>query len=141
MKKILLLLPVLAVLLASCLKDDLDLASLTTNPLDLDYDGPPLVVIVSDTVVVMEGQQGQPEDTVFTMRAHVRSELLSPGTFWAWSVKNLQTGTVTSSANGQSDFSVFVSQVVNGTTHCFAFTLVVMHSRTKSYTYCRTAEW
>jgi hypothetical protein len=49
MKRLAPLLSLLMLLSSACLKDDLDPAALTTNPLDPDYSGPALIELVSDT--------------------------------------------------------------------------------------------
>ena len=132
----------LAILCSSCIKDDLAPANLTTNPIDLDYNGTPLLVLASDTVRFTTDFNGNPEDTILEQRIHVRSELLSPLTAWAWSVKNLTTGQVTTSTeSGFNDAYTPIHHVVNGSTHCFEYTLYVYYFPTKPYTFCSTATW
>lgn len=140
MRRILLLIAV-PLLLTACLKDDLDPATLTTNPLDPDYNGTPLVVLVHDTVRVLNDFNGLPVDTVFEQKVRVRTELLSPLASWTWSVKNLNTGVTTPDPSHLPEYTSTVHHVINGSTHCFEYTLIAQFSPTKPYTYCGLAAW
>ncbi len=137
-RALLFLLPVLLGL-AGCMKEDIDPAKLTTNPLDPDYNGPALIELVSDTTrIVYSG--GMPVDTVVEQTVHVRTDLLAPGTSWKLYVNQVNTGVV-------FDYSseIPVSQdrayhhVVPGVSYCYDYQLVVQFSRTKAWRYCTVA--
>lgn len=136
MKNRLALVLMLAVILPSCLKDDLDPASLTTNPLDEDYDGPALIVPGAYTVNAITDMNGDTISYDVLLVAHVRTELLPPLTSWIWTV-NGETGT----NQGMDDYVKVVHQAVNGSTYCFDCHLTVEFYPTKSYTICTTATW
>lgn len=125
--------------LAGCLKDDIDPAKLTSNPLDPDYDGPALIELVSDTTrIVYSGPIRV--DTVVEQTIHVRTELLAPGTIYKLYVTQVNTGTV---FDYSSDFPPpqdrSYHHVVPGVAYCYDYRLVVQYSKTKAYRYCTTA--
>lgn len=140
MKRALLFLLPLVLCFAGCLKDDLDPAALTSNPLDPDYDGPALVELVSDTTrIVYSG--GMPVDTVVEQTVHVRTDLLAPGTDWKLYVTQVNTGEVFdygSELPPPDDHSYH--HVVAGTSYCFDYQLKVQFSLTKAWRYCTVAE-
>lgn len=137
MKNILILLSAL-LFLSACMKDELDPAALTTNPLDLAYDGTPLIVLDHDTVVVVDGPIGSPPDTVFRQTVRVRTELLSPLTSWTWQVTK-PSGQVVDYSSISPTFTSEVSNAQVGSTYCFKYTLIVQYSPTKPYTICSVA--
>jgi hypothetical protein len=130
-----------SMLLSSCLKDDLDPATLTTNPLDLDYDGTPLVVLDHDTLRIVTDLNGFPIDTVLEQNVRVRTDLLPPLTGWTWTVKDLTTGVVTNTTNNSPEYTSTVYHPVIGSTHCYEYILQVQYSPTKPYSYCSVAAW
>lgn len=140
MKRALFLLLPLAIGLSGCLKDTLDPAALTSNPLDPDYTGPALIELVSDTTrIVYSG--GQPVDTVVEQTIHVRTDLLAPGTTWTLYITQVNTGQVFDYGNGLpplSDHSYH--HVRSGTSYCFDYQLKVQFSLTKVWRYCTVAE-
>ena len=139
MKRLLWSIPLLVLGLSSCLKDDLDPAKLTSNPLDPDYDGPALIELVSDTTRVIFNN-GLPVDTVVEQTIHINDDLLPPGTDYALYVTLVNTGEV-------FDYSSAVPvpqerpyhHVVAGTSYCFDYRLKVQFSLTKSYAFCTIA--
>lgn len=137
-RAILLMLP-LALCLAGCLKDDLDLADRTSNPLDPDYDGPALIELVSDTArIVYAG--GMPTDTVVEQHVHVRTDLLPPGTDYALYVTLENTGEIFDySGTGIVPTERPYHHVVPGVSYCYDYQLKVQFSLTRAYTYCTTA--
>lgn len=139
MKRALFLLLPVALGLSGCLKDDLDPAALTSNPLDPDYSGPALVELVSDTTrIVYSG--GQPVDTLVEQTVHVRTDLLSPGTDWKLYVTQVNTGEVFdySDETPPSQERPY-HHVVPGTSYCFDYQLKVQFSLTKAWRYCTVA--
>ncbi len=137
--KNLLLLIIVCLALTACLKDDLDTAALTTNPLDPAYDGTPLVVLVSDTVKLVDAAFPLPPDTVYQQTVRVRTELLSPLTGWSWQVTNLSTGEVVNSLSNSPTYTSEVPNAHSGLTYCFKYTLIVQYTPTKPYTICGVA--
>lgn len=138
-RKLFLLLPVVLGLTA-CLKDDLDPAALTTNPLDPDYTGPALVELVSDTTRVVT-LNGIALDTIVEQTIHVRSDLLKPGTDWDLYVTLVNTGEVydySSDTPPSNERRYF--HVVPGVAYCFDYQLKVQYSLTKAWRYCTVAE-
>lgn len=139
MKRALLFLLPLALGLSGCLKDDLDPAALTSNPLDPDYNGPALIELVSDTTrIVYAGTM--PLDTVVEQTVHVRTDLLAPGTDWDLYVTKVNTGEVfdySSELPPPQDRAYH--HVVPGVAYCYDYQLVVQFSRTKAWRYCTTA--
>lgn len=130
----------LALVLSGCLKDDLDPAALTSNPLDPDYTGPALIELVSDTTrIVYSG--GLPVDTVVEQTIHVREDLLPANTNWKLYVTLVNTGEVFDYGS-----EVPPSQdrpyhhVVSGMSYCYDYQLKVQFSLTKAWRYCTVAE-
>lgn len=125
-------------LLASCLKDDLDVASLNTNPLDRDYEGAPVVVLEEESTQVnpVPGVM----DTVYRQTVRVRTDLLPPLTTWTWRVKDLATGEEMNIDNGGETLTMTKHHAVLGTSYCFRYILMVQFVETKPYTYCGVAE-
>ena len=138
MKNLLVLLTA-CLLLSACLKDDLDPAKLTTNPLDPAYDGTPLVVLERDTIKLVNNPGGLPPDTVFQQTVRVRTELLSPLTDWTWQVTNQSTGEVVNSSSTSPTYTSEVSHAHIGETYCFKYTLIVQYTPTKPYSICGVA--
>lgn len=140
MKRLVPLLSLLMLLSSACLKDDLDPAALTTNPLDPDYTGPALVELVSDTTRIVY-QGGMPVDTVVEQTVQVRTDLLPPGTDWKLYVTLVNTGEV---FDYSSETLVPAERpyhhVVPGTSYCFDYQLKVQFSLTKAWRYCTVAE-
>lgn len=139
MKRALFFLLPLALCLAGCLKDDLNPAALTSNPLDPDYDGTALIELVSDTTrIVYAG--GMPTDTVVEQTVHVRTDLLAPGTDWKLYATLENTGEIFdySSENPVPQERLY-HHVVMGTSYCFHYQLKVEFSLTKAYRYCTVA--
>jgi len=125
--------------LAGCLKDDLDPAGLTSNPLDPDYNGPALIELVSDTArIVYSGPVHV--DTVVEQTIHVRADLLAPGTDYTLYVTLVNTGEV---FDYSSEFPPpedrAYHHVVPGVSYCYDYQLKVQFSKTKVYRYCTTA--
>ena len=129
----------LALSLVGCLKDDLDPAKLTSNPLDQDYDGPALIELVSGTTrIVYDGLT--PVDTVVEQTIQVRADLLAPGTDYKLYVTLVNTGEVfdySSEIPPAQDRAYH--HVVPGVAYCYDYQLVVQFSRTKAYRFCTTA--
>lgn len=140
MKRLVPLLSLLMLLSSACLKDDLDLAALTTNPLDPDYTGPALVELVSDTTRIVY-QGGMPVDTVVEQTVQVRTDLLPPGTDWKLYVTLVNTGEV---FDYSSETPVPAERpyhhVLPGTSYCYDYQLKVQFSLTKAWRYCTVAE-
>ncbi|MBP8824668.1 MAG: hypothetical protein KBH07_13585 [Flavobacteriales bacterium] len=138
-RKLLLILP-LVLGLAGCLKDELDLSTLTYNPLDPDYTGPALVELVSDTTRVIT-LNGVAVDTIVEQVIQVRSDLLKPGTDWDLYVTLVNTGEIFdySSDTPPSDYRRYF-HVVPGTSYCFDYQLKVQFSLTKAWRYCTVAD-
>lgn len=139
MKRAFWLIPPLVLGLSGCLKDDLDPAKLTSNPLDPDYDGPALIERESDTTrIVFSG--GTPVDTVVEQVIHVREDLLATGTDYKLYVTLVNTGEVFdySSEIPPSQDRAY-HHVVPGISYCYDYQLVVQFSKTKVYRYCTTA--
>ncbi len=139
MKHALLLLLPLVLGLTACLKDDLDPAALTTNPLDPDYTGPALVELTSDTTRIIMFQNVA-VDTIVEQFINVHSELLKPGTDWKLYVTLVNTGEVFdySSDTPPSDTRRY-HHVVPGESYCFDYQLKVQYSLTKAWRYCTVA--
>ena len=136
-RAVLLILP-LALALAGCLKNDIDPAKLTTNPLDPDYDGPALIELVSDTVrFVYVG--GMPADTVIEQHVHIRTELLPTGTDYALYVTKVNTGVVYDYSDPSTTPDRAYHHVVPGVSYCYDYQLKVLFTLTKPYRYCTTA--
>ncbi len=138
-KSILLFLLPLLLSLSGCLKDDLDPAALTSNPLDRDYNGPALVVLEHDTTRLVN-DPGQPAQLLVEQKVRVRTELLQPLTTWTWRVKNLTTGAVATMEGSSATYTASVPNAVAGTQYCFEYTLLVQFTATKAYSYCTVAE-
>ncbi|MBS1937890.1 MAG: hypothetical protein JSS84_08795 [Bacteroidetes bacterium] len=140
MKRTLYFIVPMVLVLSSCLKDDLNPATLTSNPLDPDYTGPALIELVSDTTrIVYSG--GQPVDTVVEQTVHVRTELLAPGTAWTLYITKMNTGQVFDYGSGlppPSDHSYH--HTTAGTSYCFDYQLKVQFSLTKAWRYCTVAD-
>jgi len=140
MKRTLYFIVPLVLVLSSCLKDDLNPATLTSNPLDPDYTGPALIELVSDTTrIVYSG--GQPVDTVVEQTVHVRTDLLAPGTAWTLYITQVNTGQVFDYGSGlppPSDHSYH--HTTAGTSYCFDYQLKVQFSLTKAWRYCTVAD-
>lgn len=133
-RSLLLLVPLL---LASCLKDDLDLATLNTNPLDRGYEGPPVVVLEEEATMV-NPVPGVP-DTVYRQTVRVREDLLPPHTTWTWRVKDLGTNEVTDHDGGSPTLTMTRHHAVLGTTYCYEYTLMVQYVGIRPYRYCGVA--
>lgn len=132
--------PSLLLSLSACLKDDLDPAGLTSNPLDPAYNGPALIELVSDTTrIVYSGSQ--PVDTVVEQSIHVREDLLPAGTSWELYVTLVNTGQVFDygSEVPPSEDRPY-HHVVPGTSYCYDYQLKVQFSLTKAWRYCTVAE-
>lgn len=140
MKRLAPLLSLLMLLSSACLKDDLDAAMLTTNPLDPGYSGPALIELVSDTTRIVY-TNGMPTDTVVEQAVQVRTDLLSAGTDWKLYVTLVNTGEV---FDYSSENPVPVERpyhhVVPGTSYCYDYQLKVQFSLTKAWRYCTVAE-
>ena len=129
----------LVLALAGCLKDDLDPAGLTSNPLDPDYDGPAVIQLVSDTTRLISFG-GMPTDTVVEQTVLVRADLLPPGTVYKLFVTLVNTGQVfdySSEIPPSTDRAYH--HVMAGVSYCYDYQLVVQFSKTKAYRYCTTA--
>lgn len=134
-----LILPFLVLGLSACLKDDLDPSSLTSNPLDPNYDGPALIERVSDTTrIVYSGMVAV--DTVVEQVVNVREDLLPAGTDHKLYVTLVNTGEVFdySSENPPSQDRAY-HHVVPGVSYCYDYQLKVQFSLTKAWRYCTTA--
>lgn len=140
MRRAFLLILLMALSLAGCLKDDLDPAKLTSNPLDPDYDGPALIELTSDTTrIVYSG--GTPVDTVVEQQVHVRADLLPPGTDYTLYVTLVNTGEVFDySGSGIVPAERPYHHVVPGVSYCYDYQLKVQFSLTKAWRYCTVAE-
>jgi len=134
------LIPVLlsALCLAGCLKDDLDLANRTSNPLDPDYDGPALIELVSDTTRIVYAD-GMPTDIVVEQQVHIRTELLPSGTDYALYVTKVNTGEVYDYSNPDTTPDRAYHHVVPGVSYCYDYQLKVLFTLTKPYRYCTKA--
>lgn len=138
MKAPFLLLFLLPIICGSCLKDEVDIDALTTNPLDPDYTGPALIELDSaSTRIVLE--QGVPPDTAVVPYVHVRTDLLAPGTPWDLYIVKENTGELIdlSSDVPQPDVEYHHAQL--GTNYCWSYRLKVRYSLTKEYRFCTTA--
>ncbi|HMN05647.1 MAG TPA: hypothetical protein PKD45_07965 [Flavobacteriales bacterium] len=140
MKRALLFMLPMVLGLSACLKDDLDPAALTTNPLDPDYTGPALIELVSDTTRIVY-QGGMPTDTVVEQTVQVRTDLLPPGTDWKLYVTLVNTGEVFDYGSElPTPEERPYHHVVPGTSYCFDYQLKVQFSLTKAWRYCTVAE-
>ena len=138
MRRALLLTLPLALCLAGCLKNDIDPAKLTSNPLDPDYNGPPLIELVSDTTrIVYAG--GMPIDTVVEQQVHVHTELLPSGTDYTFYVTKVNTGVVYDYSNPITTQDRAYHHVVPGVSYCYDYQLKVLFTLTKPYHYCTIA--
>lgn len=136
------LLPILALLsigLSACLKDEVDVAALTTNGLDPDYVGPAIIDLVNDTTVILYDQQNQPVDTVVRQLVRVNEALLPPGTIWDLYIVKENTGEIIDHTSDIPQPDSTYHHVQLGTAYCYTYQLKVQYSLTKAYRYCTTA--
>ena len=136
MKRVLLLLlPVLA-LLASCYKDDVDISTLTTNPLDPDYTGPSFISVTgNDTYAV---------DTTFNQEVYVTVDASQfPGNgAYQLRVEEINNGDVTllpQDSGTPHDFTFTNFNVDVGTEYCYRISVEIQFSHTREEGYCATA--
>ncbi len=125
--------------LSSCLKDEVEVAALTTNGLDPDYNGPAIIELVSDTTFVVYDQQNDPIDTVVQQLIRVREDLLPPGTFWDLYIVKENTGEIIDHTEDIPQPDSTYHHVQLGVEYCYTYHLKVQYSLTKGYRYCTTA--
>lgn len=126
-----------ALLSAGCYKD-LDLDELTTNPLDPDYSGPPLIELVGATTDIVY-QDGVPTDTVLRQTARVRTEAIPDLTDWHLHVENPTEGSSADAGNGVTEISTTTHHVVPGRSYCADYSVIAQFSQARIYTYCSQA--
>ena len=137
MKTLALLLSIIALVCGGCLKDEVDVSKLTTNPLDPDYTGPALFELTSDSTKVIY-PIGQPADTVVVQHVRVRTDLLSPGTPWTLYIVKEGTGEVVDYSY-ETPHDPLYHHVHLGASYCFTYQLKVRYSLSKAYRFCTTA--
>lgn len=140
MRPLLPLLPIL--LLTSCYKDEVDIASLTTNPFDADYGGQSAIVFDStylDAIVI-----GSPPTTinVQVVQVHVEEALLPAGAVYKL---RFDDPDVSDAADvlpdpGTSVFRYFRMEAAPepGVEKCFGVALLNDHSTAREETICCT---
>lgn len=131
------LLYLLPFVLISCMKDDLDVAALNTNPLDRDYAGAPVVVLENEATVVNLGPG--PTDTVYRQTVRVRTDLLPPLMTWTWMVEDLGSGETTNIEHSDTTITMDRHHALAGGEYCFRYTLKVQYVAIRPYTYCGVA--
>jgi hypothetical protein len=104
-----------------CKKDPVELFTLTTNPFDRDYTGPP-VVEVDSIYLVIEG-----EDTSQYVSARVRVDLLPVAVDYVVEVEELSQGSLAQYPNASlNPANVLLHRTDSaevGTNYCYEFTL------------------
>lgn len=124
--------------LASCYKDDVDIAKLNTNALDPEYGGPPMFTILTDSTY-------QPSAGVFEhyLKIQVDASRLPYALSYDLRVEDLEDGTVTilpQTAPGAHVFDHFNGPVTLGGTYCYDISLWVQVSSGRKEQYCGIAE-
>ena len=139
----LLLLLFLPLLLASCYKDEVAEADLTTNPFDQDYDGEPFLELLGDSTYRQFDNFGVPIDTVIEYRFRVRIDLFpSPTTYEPFGVQVNNGTEFTGPLQTPSDSEAFVlhRHVVEGNNYCMDVSIKSQGTNTRSYRFCATAD-
>jgi hypothetical protein len=139
MKRLLPILALLSIGLSACLKDEVDVATLTTNGLDPDYSGPAIIDLISDTTIILYDQQNQPVDTVVRQLVRVNETLLPPGTIWDLYIVKENTNEIIDYTSDIPQPDSTYHHVQLGTDYCYTYQLKVQYSLTKAYRYCTTA--
>lgn len=70
-----------AALLTSCYKDEVDLAGMTNNPFDRDYDGPARFTLIGTYVETVDLGPGQSEQQVIEFEVH-EEHFLQPTSYF-----------------------------------------------------------
>lgn len=127
-------------LFTSCYKDDIAPEALTTNPLDPDYDGPPVVQLDSATTDPFFNPDTQQMEYLLMQFIHVRTDLLPEGVDYTLHITKLNTGEVYDYSSDIPPGSPTYYSVTPGEQYCYAYRLKVGYALTKADTYCTTAE-
>ena len=130
-----------ALLFAGCYKDEVAESDLTSNALDPDYDGPPILELIStDTELRYNGFVVIDTVVVFNMR--VRTDLFP--SLISYQLEGVQTNDGTSDITDQlvpttTEASVEHRHVLYGNTYCMDISVVSVGSNSRSYRFCGTA--
>jgi hypothetical protein len=126
----------LALALGGCYKDDTDIASLTTNPLDPDYTGPSYIEILSSQAEVITSSV-----TAHTIVLRVNSSIFPSGTSYDLNVKDLTTGDevqIPATPIGSDDFTYKNFDITLGQEYCYEFSVRVDFSTGRIDRFCDT---
>lgn len=128
----------LLMVFSGCLKDDTEISSLNTNPLDPDYTGPSYITVVRSQAEVIGTA---PPIQSHAMDVEVNSSVFPAGTDYRLNVKNLTTGTETQliASPPGSDFFTYNHDDINlGQEYCYEFSVWVNFSIGRADTFCDT---
>lgn len=137
------IIPVLccALLLVGCYKDEVAEADLTSNALDPDYDGPPILELIS-TNTELRYNGFVVIDTVVVFNMRVRTDLFP--SLISYQLEGVQTNDGTSDLTDQlvpatTEASVEHRHVLYGNEYCMDISVVSLGSNSRSYRFCGTA--
>ena len=137
------MMPVLfsTVLFAGCYKDEVAEADLTSNALDPDYDGPPILELIS-TSTELRYDGFVVNDTVVVFNMRVRTDFFP--SLISYQLEGIQTDDGTSDLTEQlvpatTEASVEHRHVLYGNEYCMDISVVSLGSNSRSYRFCGTA--
>lgn len=128
---------IISVLLAitSCLKDEVNVNELNTNPLDQDYTGAQYIKVLSSGLSTSAGAPAH------VMRLEVDDSDFPPGTNYDLWVKNLNNGQeerILATMIDGNEFEVVNFQAQSGFTYCYEFSVWVDYSTGPVLEFCDT---
>lgn len=115
-KAITLLMVCIIAMTVSCKKDEIDIASLTTNPFDPDYDGAPIFTYLSDTTID-ELVNGNPVSNL-TIRVQVHTELFGTQTPYQVAFNDGSTTSTPSNSIPNGVLTIRIANAVGGNEYC-----------------------
>jgi|JI10StandDraft_1071094.scaffolds.fasta_scaffold173088_2 hypothetical protein len=127
--------------LGSCKKDEIDLASLNTNPFDADYVGTPIFTFVSATTT--SGVVNGVPVNILNVDVQVHTELFGRQTPYIVRTVNSNTGAetmITSGSMVDDRFTVRANGVQPGAVHCWNLQVGNANSFGGGNQVCGTAE-
>lgn len=128
----------IAALSTSCVKDDLDLATLNNNPFDPEYVGP--AVFVADSTWTDVLNLGGTLQRRVLINARVRTDLFLRTTTYRWRYRAVGTDMWSEFIYNQPTRTMVMPNVVIGQSYCWEFQLANLGSIGASNTLCATAE-
>lgn len=129
---------------AGCGREEVDPASLTTNPMDPSYGGAPVVTIEESSIVYVYDNTGEVVDSLLRVTGRVHADLIPEVEVYNVEVSN--TGLGIDGTFGpfltinDALFNVSFQDPVQGTQYCFGARVIVLGSSSRTWDVCANYE-